>query len=358
MPRGVATPPDVRERVLSMFAAGTAQVVIAETLGVHEATVNGFVRRAYPGSARPRHYRGRKPYTAKKWASRPNADQIDAAILARYRKEGPGPLAAEFGLTLGSVAARAKRLGTKCETSHARRLTTLTAANETVRQDYFDTWSPNMAWMLGYIWADGTVSHKKNDNRLGFKCTESDEPLIAAIHQDLGSTAPIIKRPSTLMRGGYVGKAQVGFRVSSVRLVARLVDLGIPPRKSFIDPPPPDVPSEFLPHFVRGAIDGDGTICRKGDGAFCIILVGSHRFIDHLAAAISTAAGVRVPTISKTTTSHRLSRIAWYSRSDVRKVAEWLYPPGEYLCLERKRATAMLAIAVAAARNPPAGSLF
>jgi hypothetical protein len=116
-----------------------------------------------------------------------------------------------------------------------------------------------------------------------------------------------------------------------------LLQLGGIPNKSLLatwHAPPP----EFLRHFVRGFIDGDGclywlkTATKKVP---YIQAVGTAAFLRGLASAIEQITGIPAPASHP---SENISKISW-SGLRAKCLANWLYEDCG-LCLERKRSLA------------------
>lgn len=120
-----------------------------------------------------------------------------------------------------------------------------------VNEDFFKTWSHEMAWVLGLFITDGNVSSKVHS----ISFSQKDEGILRSIAQYmeadymLAPFGPTMQTPTLIL--------------NSKEMKIDLDKLGIGPRKSF-NVPFPNVPEEFLPSFVRGVIDGDGWVSRDG----------------------------------------------------------------------------------------------
>jgi hypothetical protein len=208
----------------------------------------------------------------------------------------------------------------------------------TLREDYFDAWTPNSAWLLGYIWADGSVSIGKRGNlRVSFCCVDSDAQLLHDIRRELQDETPVTVVASTPNAVVPRARPQARFRVSSAKMGAKLISLGVVPNKSNTDPLMPSVPDEFLNHFARGVLDGDGSVVVSVNHKHLVQFVGSHRFMAEFVRRVVAAAGVteRVPRADSDCA--KIARAVWGGRADALKLLRWMYPPGDYLALARKR---------------------
>lgn len=119
----------------------------------------------------------------------------------------------------------------------------------TLNEDYFKTWSNNMAYILGFFIADGTIA--TNTQMISFSQKESY--ILESIRAELNSNHIITKNNS----GVYL------LNLNSKVMRRDLIELhGVTPNKSnsiqF-----PKVPDEYLSHFIRGYFDGDGYINYK-----------------------------------------------------------------------------------------------
>ncbi|MBB6452776.1 intein-encoded DNA endonuclease-like protein [Salirhabdus euzebyi] len=117
----------------------------------------------------------------------------------------------------------------------------------TLNEDYFKTWSNNMAYILGFIVADGTVYRDGQTVSIAQK----EKYILENIKKELGSNQPLYRNEQT---GVYM------LNLNSKKIKTDLSEKhGIKPNKSTtIDFP--YIPEEYLSHFVRGFFDGDGFI--------------------------------------------------------------------------------------------------
>lgn len=130
---------------------------------------------------------------------------------------------------------------------------------------YFDVIdSDNKAYILGLIFADGSLAAKKKT--FSISLVESDKDLLKAVSNAIGYSGPLMYIPAKTFsyRGKtYNGKAQNRLVVNCIEMYESLTRLGLMPNKSDkIRMPFPFVPSHLLRHFIRGFFDGDGGIKR------------------------------------------------------------------------------------------------
>ena len=193
--------------------------------------------------------------------------------------------------------------------------------------DFFRSWSPTMAYVLGYWWADGCMRIKRNTGAHTIEIASNDLDHLEEIARQIGGNYDL--RKVSLLSNTY----SVAF--CSKEMYQDLEALGGTPRKSrtigF-----PTVPTELLPHFVRGVIDGDGTLAWNGDRPVLQIYSGSHQFLVDLVGAVETETGIPAPNITA-------NRDNWYikwSTTRAKCLVGWLYFGNPGLALERKAAIA------------------
>ena len=144
-----------------------------------------------------------------------------------------------------------------------------------VNHAYFKTWSSNMAYILGYIATDGCL-YPSN----GIKITSIDVDILEKISQEMQSTFKI---------GRHCAGAK-HIQIYSEEIYNDLIINGITPRKSFTLKFP-NIPLEYISHFIRGVFDGNGCVtqvnCGNSVAAWVSIASASKEFIKPLKAALN-----------------------------------------------------------------------
>lgn len=118
----------------------------------------------------------------------------------------------------------------------------------TLNEKFFSDWSPEMAYVLGFIYADGNMSRDAYKIRINSK----DVQILEDIKMAMKSTHPI-KKECNEVGSWYT------FMISNKSLYGDLRRLGIFPNKS-LTMRFPRVPKEYMKDFIRGYFDGDGCI--------------------------------------------------------------------------------------------------
>lgn len=182
----------------------------------------------------------------------------------------------------------------------------------TIDHDVFNRdLSPETAWLLGLIVADG--------------CVRARGSLLLA----LGPDRDLADKGSAIL-----GTSKAPFErnncwmveVASTRLVASLVARGVKPAKTH-NLHFPEVPSPLLPHFVRGAWEGDGTMYWNGSKPMIAYTSATHDFVQRMSQVLYENAGVRP---AKVSTSKRCNtHSVRYRGQSAMKVARWMYDESE-----------------------------
>jgi hypothetical protein len=137
-------------------------------------------------------------------------------------------------------------------------------------------------------------------------------------------------------------KLRFTLQIGSKRLYDTLINLGFTPNKS-LTLQFPKVPHLYLPHFVRGHFDGDGSILakkyrRKNRPGYlnifnCRYISGSRNFLATLQQYLILHASVGKGSLHP----HSSTWILSYSAQDTRQLYYFMYPNDTVPCLLRKR---------------------
>lgn len=121
-------------------------------------------------------------------------------------------------------------------------------------KDFFRSWSNEMAYVLGFIFADGTVFKNKR-GAFFLEITSTDLEVIDKIRKMIQSDHRVGVRESK--KFGW--KTSYRLQIGSKEMVKDLISFGVIQSKSLVVSFP-EVPDKFLGHFVRGYFDGDGGV--------------------------------------------------------------------------------------------------
>ena len=125
-----------------------------------------------------------------------------------------------------------------------------------LNEEYFNYESHNMAYILGFIAADGTVREKSNEIKITLSSV--DKEILEKIKAELNSGRPLREYEDN---NGY-SKVELDF--SSPIIKNKLKEYGIIPNKTLLLKPPYKLNEKYIPDYIRGYFDGDGSISKTG----------------------------------------------------------------------------------------------
>lgn len=186
----------------------------------------------------------------------------------------------------------------------------------------FGTINEVSAYWLGFLWADGSLS----GNVLELEINTNDEEHLKKFTEAFSyiKTPPIVRRErhSAYTSRTYFGSKEVhdslielGFNKKGIRIV-------------------PNIPQEFLIHFIRGYFDGDGSYqyrVHNGIEEYRLDISGPKEFIEYIEPFL--------PKCSNCEVIHNKSwdskRIYWYGKENVINLLK-LLSDNSTIKLERK----------------------
>ncbi len=198
----------------------------------------------------------------------------------------------------------------------------------TVNEKFFDEFTEESVYLLGFIYADGNISWnpKKGYQSLTITASAKDKEHLERIRKLLSSTKLLLYSVKT---NSY------RLIVSNKKLCLRLMELGVMPKKSLILKFPTFIPHEYLRHFFRGVIDGDGNIRyvdREKSSYFEITIAsGSKSFSEDFISAVNK----QIDVATKLRKVKGNTYILQYSCARGEKLAKYIYSSSN-IFLERK----------------------
>lgn len=198
--------------------------------------------------------------------------------------------------------------------------------NETI----FEKIDKDVAWILGWLATDGSVNEKHYTISIGI----TDKEILEKIAKIVNYDGPIKETSPNKYKNisSYGKKPMYTICINSIIATKKLVELGIHQNKTF-DLEFPKIPKEHFFSFLRGAIEGDGSIVFDKRGRLTVsINSASRKFIEQLREAIPFNSTLFVPNKHK---PHVL-RISWTGKNAV-KLCELIYQNCGENFLTRKR---------------------
>jgi len=133
-----------------------------------------------------------------------------------------------------------------------------------INENFFDnpeTWTPKQAYWFGWMYTDGHNDIKRNNFYL--RLQEKDIKIIQKFKDDLEYTGTLTiekRKPMSIMGGPikqYQNRALI--RPTNKKISQQLALLGIIPNKAANSEFPAFLRDDLIPHFLRGAFEGNGT---------------------------------------------------------------------------------------------------
>ena len=202
--------------------------------------------------------------------------------------------------------------------------------------NFFKTWSNNMAYILGLIVTDGCLCEHKNGCN-GLNITNKNRNILVNIAKIMDSGHKI----SAKARERESVKKYFQLQIRDKAMYADLLKLGSTPRKSKTVRIP-NVPSEFFGDFVRGCLDGDGSVVVwqdlrwKHPWQMCArFFSGSINFLYDMQEKLHKNFGLTKGSIQRARRAH----VLYYSIADSVKLYNVIYKnvDSNSLFFERKR---------------------
>jgi len=184
-----------------------------------------------------------------------------------------------------------------------------------VNDDFFKTWTNEMAYVLGFIFTDGNVSGTT------LSIAQNERYILELIRDVMESDNRITEEEN--------GKNAIHvLRIHRMVIVEDLRKLGVIEGKSRIMSFP-EVPTEYLPHFIRGVIDGDGWVHDKG---YVMNITNASKSFSYALHNVFDSRGLN----GRVTEEANAYRVWVSGKQDVINLADWIYEDCGELYLRRK----------------------
>jgi hypothetical protein len=171
------------------------------------------------------------------------------------------------------------------------------------------------AYWLGFLYADGNIKDTKVELSLQY----GDINHLEKFREFMGLKNKIQVRTSKIDDKEYKS-CRLSFR--SKKVSSDLIKLGCVPRKSLVLKFPSDeqVPAHLKRHFMRGYIDGDGSLIFT-EKTKCINIIGTEQFI----VDFCNFFGLKLYTLSDVGPSGRNKRWQCYDISSLKDILDIFY---------------------------------
>lgn len=188
------------------------------------------------------------------------------------------------------------------------------------------------AYFLGLLYADGYNNQKAN--LCIIELQEEDKEILDKFKEKIKYTGPLYfqKPKKTNWKNMY------RLSVKSRKMSEDLYNLGCVQKKSLIleFPTEKQVPKRFLKHFIRGMIDGDGSIlCGHGKGkATGVSLVSTGALLSSLEKVLINKLGIK-PIIRNQSYNNITKELRLTKKKEIETFLDWIYKDAK-IYLKRK----------------------
>lgn len=187
-------------------------------------------------------------------------------IISEYKKgKTLSALGREFGVSYSTIRNLLKRKGIKTEGNK----------HNFPRDGFYfsNIDSKEKAYWLGFLYADGCVHSNSNEISVTLKDRDHLEKFRKAIKSNNKIGESIDKRFSSMPKIYH-------FSIKDKQLKSDLIKWGCVPNKTLTLTKIPNIPRDFVSHFIRGYFDGDGSLhWLNGTKNFRISFVGTAPFL-------------------------------------------------------------------------------
>lgn len=245
--------------------------------------------------------------------------EIEKHIRDNYQKTSGRECAVELGIAAQSVRQIASRIGVEKKTSSSQ-------YSKSVNALFFDSWTKESAYILGFLYADGSI--RERGTVLFF---QNDTSLLEKIRKIMGIKTEIRNH----------GERCHVLSFNNCYMACRLREIGVREAKSFGNMVFPNgLPDVLYGHFFRGFFDGDGSVGVYGEwNNLRLSLYAQKDFVERMYLDTNRIVGVHGGGVRRATSAKRedFFTCSWGAEDDVRKIYEWMYRDSGDLYLTRKK---------------------
>lgn len=259
--------------------------------------------------------------------------ELENKVLDLYINQGKGQSAVMKATNI--TLTQLKNILTKNNYHLRNRHEAIIAANKgrnkMEKHDYFSKQSSNMAWLMGFIAADGSI--EKNRNIIKISLSSIDKEILEKIRKEIGLQTEV---KDYITNEGYaVSKIQW----SSEQHKKDLASFGIIPQKTFLLKPPYNLQRKFWIDYIRGFFDGDGSVYLKPNeyNRLCWeIGSATKEILEFIVNFFYEEYGIPKVNIHETKRKEKFYLLI-YSTNATKEIYKHFYKNSEVLALSRKK---------------------
>lgn len=235
-------------------------------------------------------------------------------------------------INLNQLKEILKNHGYKLRNRHEAIIAANKGRNLLKNQNYFQNESENMAWLMGFLAADGCIEKDRNVIKLSLSTV--DKEILEKIRKEIQLDSPV--KDYQTSQGYNVSKLQW----SSEQHKKDLAFYGIIPQKTFKLLPPYRLNEKFWKDYIRGFWDGDGSITLLENNYNSLewqLVSGTKEILDFIINYFYEEYSIPKVQIHSINRSGKDLFTILYSTTASRKIYEIFYENPDCLTLQRKK---------------------
>lgn len=189
--------------------------------------------------------------------------------------------------------------------------------------------SGNMAWLMGFLASDGSISSKNNGIKIGLSA--KDKEILERIREELKLEDSHINSYTT-----NSGFDVVELYWTCAQHKQDLARYGIIPNKTFNLKPPYELDSQYYLDFIRGYFDGNGSVSRHQNSLRFSICSATKEILEFIIGVLSSY-GVSEVKIYEGRRGKNINYYFDYSTNATKQIYTLLYQTNSNLYLKRKK---------------------
>lgn len=198
--------------------------------------------------------------------------------------------------------------------------------------DYFKTIdSPEKAYWLGFICADGCIYKDGGKLTIMVKDREICEKFKAAIKSDhkISDREVYDKRTDKIY-------TESSIQITNTLFVSNLINLGVTSKKSSVLSFP-DIKESYYSYFIAGLFDGDGSISFRSNGKIACNLISTKEVLNFIQEYLENTFNILPKSLTKVSENcDNVFKIYWQSDEDCLKLLNFIYQGNKKIYLTRK----------------------
>jgi len=180
-----------------------------------------------------------------------------------------------------------------------------------INEGFFKQQTPEMAYVLGFIYSDGNLGNQLDH----FSISQKEPEILYKIKNLMTSEHKIVRQ---------VKQELYTLTIGNKVMVNDLLELGLTPNKS-LDVKFPILAENLYRHFIRGYFDGDGSIFLAKDGWRVNFVSGSKDFMHSLEKLLNDRGGLSKRPIYNYAAKLNSHQIIYLKEEDLMALNNYMY---------------------------------